>query len=856
MDFGIRQVRRVIGLFAHNQAAYDAVLEQLRLSGKAAVIHPTGTGKSFIAFKLAEDNPRARFCWLSPSEHIFRTQLENVRKVTDYPADNISFMTYAKLMNLSEEEISAFAPDYIVLDEFHRAGASEWGRGVDTLLSLFPGAKLLGLSATHIRYLDHQRNMADELFDNCIADQMSLAEAVTRGILPAPKYVVSFYAYQLEEQKYRDRMRRVSLPVRRQAEEYLEKLRRAIEKAEGLEDIFPKHMDDPHGKYIVFCASQEHMREMLRKSPAWFKKVDPDFHAYTVWAESASAKKDYEAFKEDNSDHLKLLYCIDMFNEGIHVEDISGVILFRPTVSPIIYKQQIGRALSAMRTDTAPVIFDIVNNFENLYTISSLREEAAQFSTFQSNLPRDNSESVNPFRIIDEVRECRELFARLEDTLGLSWEMMYREAKKYYAQNGHLNVPKTYKTEDDIPLGVWIMTQRRIRLGTAAGLLSEYRIQRLDEIGMVWKPRQETAWETGLRHAKEYREEYGNLDVKARYVSPDGYRLGSWIANARQKYQKILESGKDPLANSALQSLEDLGIQWEKGSAAFEAGLKAAEAYQKNHGTLEVPLNYVTKDGFKLGRWLDSQRTRKKRNAQGAEAELAKLEELGMVWTTRADSAWEKNYQKAKAYFEANGSLNLPPNYCAERTNLWKWVCHQRDAYKAGRLDPERIRKLEAIGMQWTGRGKEWGKYLEYAAAYKARFGNLEIPPAYITPEGVWLGRWLAAQRTAKSRNELSAEQIRQLDTLGIRWTSKVEDHWDEMFRSLTEWLEKQSQRCAMPRDTKASDGSNLFLWTRRQRTKRIQGKLSPCQQQKWDGIQSRIAAALNLPLQRRNESA
>ena len=67
----------------------------------------------------------------------------------------------------------------------------------------------------------------------------------------------------------------------------------------------------------------------------------------------------------DKSDHLKLLFCIDMLNEGVHVEGIDGVILLRPTISPILYLQQIGRALSTGKgKNVRPVIFDVVNNFD------------------------------------------------------------------------------------------------------------------------------------------------------------------------------------------------------------------------------------------------------------------------------------------------------------------------------------------------------------------------------------------------------------------------------------------------------------------------------------------------------------
>ena len=76
-------------LYEHNQQAYEAAVHMLAERGKAAVIHPTGTGKSFIGFKLCEDNPDKTVCWLSPSRYIYQTQLENLREVSeDYSPDN------------------------------------------------------------------------------------------------------------------------------------------------------------------------------------------------------------------------------------------------------------------------------------------------------------------------------------------------------------------------------------------------------------------------------------------------------------------------------------------------------------------------------------------------------------------------------------------------------------------------------------------------------------------------------------------------------------------------------------------------------------------------------------------------
>ena len=82
-------------------------------------------------------------------------------------------------------EIAALYPAYIIMDEFYRAGAEHWGEKVQKLLALCPDAKLLGLTATNVRYLDNNRDMAEERFNGRIASEMTLSEAIVQGILPA-----------------------------------------------------------------------------------------------------------------------------------------------------------------------------------------------------------------------------------------------------------------------------------------------------------------------------------------------------------------------------------------------------------------------------------------------------------------------------------------------------------------------------------------------------------------------------------------------------------------------------------------------------------------------------------------------
>ena len=371
---GVNKV--ALRLFEHNEKAYRAAVRMMEQYGKAAIVHPTGTGKSYIAFKLIEDNPEKVVIWLSPSKYIFKTQLESLkRNDPDFPLANIHFYTYAKRMCCTQaqlDEIAAQKPAYIIFDESHRAGAECWGESTVALLKLCPDAKFLGLTATNIRYLDNNRDMAEELFDSRVASNMTLGEAVVMGILPAPKYVTTVYQYQKALAKYQARVDNLRTPgIQDVNQKYLDALRRALEQADGLDKVFAD-------------------------------------------------------FKTDTGDRLKLLFCIDMLNEGVHVEGISGVILFRLTISPIIYKQQIARL------DSIGMVWGNRNDRQ--------------------------------------------------------WNQGYQEAKRYFEAHGDLRVPVNYVSPEGYALGKWVKRQRYTRQNPekSCGALTEERMERLDAIGMIW----------------------------------------------------------------------------------------------------------------------------------------------------------------------------------------------------------------------------------------------------------------------------------------------------------------------------------------------------------------------------------
>ena len=690
-----------IHLYRHNEDAYQAAERMLDEKGMAAVIHPTGSGKSMIAFKLAGRHSESHFLWLSPSEYIYQTQLEN----TGLAFPNIAYMSYSRLMK-NEDCIETLHPDYIILDEFHRCGAAEWGRSVKKLLDACPEAKRLGLSATNIRYLDNQRNMAVEIFEGNIASEMTLGEAIIRGILPEPKYVIAMYSYKKELDQLKKRIKNLSNKgLIEENQKLLEQLRRALEQADGLDDVFAKHMSKKSGKYILFCSSKEHMDEMKDQAGEWFHKVDQNPHIYTAFYNNAATSKEFAAFKADDSSHLKLLYCIDMLNEGIHVDDVDGVILLRPTVSPIIYMQQIGRALSAGSGET-PVIFDLVNNFDSLYCVDCLQNEMQEARVLFPSIYGKSSRFEDRFRIIDETKDSRKLFLRLQDNLNSAWEVYYAAARQWYEATGHLKVPKGYVTPSGLTLGSWIQTQRKVHGGRKAGSLNPERIRLLEKIGMIWTV-SDYKWDEAVRELQKYHDKYGNLDIKARYVTEDGWALGKWVSNLRIKVKKY--GLEQTLTEEQQSQLEALGMIWDKSKENWDRYFEAAETYYRENGNLDVPVKYTTEDGIPLGRWLSNLRHQllvRDRQSALSDEQRQQLRSIGLQDESKPEQQWNMKYDLARAYYEEHGNLNVPAAYAVDGVKLGRWIANIRAKRKHPEssgmvLDDTRIRQMDLIGMDW-----------------------------------------------------------------------------------------------------------------------------------------------------------
>ncbi len=832
-------------LYSHNQQAYTAAVRMLSERGKAAVIHPTGTGKSFIGFKLCEDNPDKTILWLSPSRYIYQTQLENLAETSDgYQPQNVIFHTYAKLVYLTKEEIADIKPDFIILDEFHRAGAEMWGSGVNSVLSAYPDVPVLGLSATAIRYLDNQRDMSDELFDGNIASEMTLGEAIVRGILNPPKYILSIYSYQKNLEEYEKRIKlSKSKATTDKAKEYLEALRRALDKAESLDVMFDKHMADRTGKYIVFCANLEHMQDMMDKAYKWFHRVDKKPHMYSVYSDDPTASKSFADFKADNDEkHLKLLFCIDALNEGVHVPDVTGVILLRPTVSPIIYKQQIGRALSASKSKE-PIIFDIVNNIENLYSIDSVETEMKAAVMYYRSHGESKYIVNETFEVIDKVSDCREIFGLLEGTLSASWNTMYEVAKRYYEANGDLDVPKRYYTPEGYSLGLWIMTQRRVYKGTVSGVLTQAQIDKLNDIGMVWDDVNDRSWRKYYPAAVKYYEKNGDLNVPGPYVDEDGIDLGRWILQVRSCRNSGIRLRF--LTEERVNELDKIGMVWDTFNYLFENYYHSAVLYHKKYGDLNVPYDYVDEQGIKLGGWCS--RIRKGAAKELTDEQKSRLDKLGMIWCNKRDERWENAYRALCEYKEKYGNLDVPKEYVTDNgIKLGTWLYYQKTRSNDD-MSPERREKLSTLGvfdeqeknviaperkltkeeLLAKQKAQRWMKRFVTIKRFYEEHAHLEIPPDVVI-DRYKPYNWLKKQKKLlNGHRELLPEQIEMLASVGIYPKQTVkDDKWLLRYGCAKKYYEEHGH-LNVPNDEKTSDGVSLAYWISKQKADHRRGELS-----------------------------
>ncbi len=800
-----------------NEAAFQKAVQSLETLNRAAVFHPTGTGKSCIAWKVVEAHPQTTFFWLvAGAQRLALRQAELTRYNGGTLPGNVRFCDCEKLAAATPEQwvrLGEQKPGCIVLDCYHELSAVCWAQSVQKLLRMCPQAKVLGLGVPNGAPVCAA---AQELFADCIVSHMTVAEAMAAGTMPVPSaYAALLWPQEEELATLRARIKNLCMPkgdtsLRVQYEE----LSWSLRQVENLTVLLPRLLSDTSGHYLVLFESAAYQEKLGAELEQLLRTVDPAVRFYAAdhacFADSAAV----ETFLSDTAPGPKVLLCVNAPGVQQPLEGLAGVILVRQSSLMSTFKQMLCRALVAAGSRSVPV-FDLVAQFEGLGNGRTLQRDCTEAMT--------KAGSKTPgFRQERPMQQTYRLYGKLRREMEARWEVLCQAAADAAAKEGTLELPRSYTIHSGVPVGKWLELQRQVQAGQRPGRLTAEQAAKLEKLGIRWNHRLEAAWEKGFASAQKYRTEHGDLLVPVRYRDKNDFALGEWIVYNRQRYL----GGN--LTQNRIERLEAIGMVWSTSNDLWEQNYAAATQYYLEHGDLEVPIKYETPSGFGLGVWLGAQRAAHKAGELPQE-QLERLDALGMDWTNRNDRKWMSLYDVAAAYYHEHGNLNVPSEYVTpDGVLLGKWVARQRYAYlnpdrSSARVTPERKALLDKLGMVWE-KYDPWQERYDLALAYKTEHGDLEIPSVYKTADGVWLGSWVNRQRQAlnSGSSALSSERRKLLRTLfkGERRPSDpAADHgtvreanWERNFRSAARYARKY-KHLLVPASYVDSDGVRLGVW-------------------------------------------
>lgn len=340
------------------------------------------------------------------------------------------------------------------------------------------------------------------------------------------------------------------------------------------------------------------------------------------------------------------------------------------------------------------------------------------------------------------------------------WFEKYNLAKEYYLEHGNLKIPFRYSSLKDgiiINLGTWVMTQRQ---GYLKGTLSKERIDLLNEIGMAWKINNTYSWEYMYNLAKDYYLENNKL-FSSTYkinINDKNVLLGAWLRNQIKFYNE----GK--LSIEKIKLLENIGVQWK------------AEQRKRNR-----------KDN--------------------------------------RDKKWFSLYKEVLEFYKEHGNLIIPNDYLVtvshEEILLKSWYKNQKSMLKLKELSAEKEKLINELIMLnennkiKTENDKNWFEIYNVAVNYYKEHGDLKVPYTYVYEKDgikINLGQWVISQRQNYGNNKISADKIKLLDKIGMKWEKKNWFTWEYVYKLAKDYY-KEHGDLLVPRNLIVNvEGTDISL--------------------------------------------
>ena len=405
------------------------------------------------------------------------------------------------------------------------------------------------------------------------------------------------------------------------------------------------------------------------------------------------------------------------------------------------------------------------------------------------------------------------------------WGVGFAHLLKWVETNGNSALPREYVDPDDgYQMGQWVNNQRAAR---RQGKLSEERQRKLEALpDWSWDPKSD-AWDQKFEVLARYVARHGDSRVPPG-CEFEGVRLSSWCVTQRAA------GARGQLSESRRRQLEALqGWAWDTFDAQWEKAFGLLLAFVEREGTSLVPQSH-REDGFTLGGWVSQQRGKRAKGELSAERQC-RLEELpGWAWEPKSDY-WENAFDLLHAYQRENGTPVVPRGHVYAGFKLGDWVERQRAAFRKGKLEGARVRRLEAIhGWQWTPKDDQWEYGFNELVKYATEHGDALVPVAH-RAAGYKLGGWVNTQRLAYFDGTMLPERRTRLENVtGWSWDPHA-DNWERAFILVEEYA-RQHGNTRVPDDYRVGD-IGLGAWVGTQRMRRRKGKLSAEREQRLSSL-------------------
>ena len=253
-----------------------------------------------------------------------------------------------------------------------------------------------------------------------------------------------------------------------------------------------------------------------------------------------------------------------------------------------------------------------------------------------------------------------------------AWEEGFKNLRAFVNDNGHCKPFGDYTSPHGYPTGQWVSVQRINR-----ETLSNERKARLDALGFVWDVLS-SQWEEGFERLRAFIKDNGNSNVPLKYNSSDGFKLGFWVSNQRALREK------EKLSDERKARLDSLGFVWGALESQWEEGFGHLQAFIKDNGHCQIPGKYRSPDGYALGSWVNTQRTRIESISPERKA---RLDGIGFLWDGFT-IIWEEGFAHLRSFFIENEHCKVPVGYkSSDGYRLGQWVTVQRATQE--KLTPE-----------------------------------------------------------------------------------------------------------------------------------------------------------------------